>query len=169
MQTQSLSLRNTTRTILIALCSLSILFFLIKWGGSARTGPILVLGIAVLLGVAGAFGLAGWWLFFSRLPGGQSVAVALASARHKVITRLVLASGLFFTVGGLWDEIWHRRYGVSVVIDDFLWPPHILLYGSVMMIAICAAVGLAVAFQHAGGLRERFRADPLLGLLGLVA
>ena len=169
MQTQSFNLRHNARTILVAACSLTLLFFLVRWGGSARTGPVLALGVAAVLGVAAAFGFAGWWLYLSPLPDGKPVPVAPPSARHKVVMRLVLASGLFFTAGGLWDEVWHRRYGIGAVVEDFLWPPHILLYSSVAMIAICAAVGLAVAFRGEGGLRERFRADPLLGVLGLVA
>jgi hypothetical protein len=169
MQTQSFDLRRTAGAILVAAFSLTILLFMVAWGGSARTGPTLALGIAALLGVAALFGVAGWWLYLSPLLGGKSVPIAPPTAQHKVITRLVLASGLFFTVGGLWDEVWHRRYGVGAVIDDFLWPPHILLYSSIALVAVCAAVGLAVAFRGEGGLRERFRADPLLGMLGLVA
>jgi hypothetical protein len=169
MKSQTVDLRRTARTILVGACALAILILLVNWGGSARTGPILALGIGVLIGVAAAFAVAGWWLLFSPLPGGKSVRAAPPSARHKLITRLLLASGLFFTVGGLWDEVWHRRYGVGEVIDDFLWPPHILIYSSVAMVAVVAAVGLAAAFWSEGGLRERFRADPLLGLLGLVA
>jgi hypothetical protein len=44
-----------------------------------------------------------------------------------------------------------------------------MIYGSIGLVAAFAAIGLLVAVRGRGGLRQRFRAEPQVGLLGLVA
>jgi hypothetical protein len=69
--------------------------------------------------------------------------------------------------GARWDEFWHRLYGGFG--NDFLWPPHLMIYGSLGLNSAFAGLGLALAARGGGGIRERFRANPLVGLLGLLA
>jgi hypothetical protein len=44
-----------------------------------------------------------------------------------------------------------------------------MMYGSLGLNGLFAGLGLALALRHPGGLRERLRAEPLMGLLGLLA
>jgi hypothetical protein len=115
------------------------------------------------------FGGLVWWLLFSPLSrDGRAPSVAASSTQSgRVLGGLVLVSGALFTFGTRWDELWHRLYGGFG--NDFLWPPHLMIYGALGLNAFFAAFGLVRAGQGSGGLRERFRAKPLVGLLGLVA
>jgi hypothetical protein len=134
---------------------------------------LVALGILVV-----AFLGAGWWLLLAPLsPGSRPVRTRSApQARHLVAT-LVLASGALFTVGARWDELWHRMYGGFG--EDFLWPPHLMMYAGLGLNLAFALAGLAVAsgLRVLAGdpmaahvpIRERFRAEPAIAFLGLTA
>lgn len=129
------------------------------WSGWVALG-LLVLGFSLLT----------WWLFFS--PLSQRAEAKRVQSSQTRSTRQVLAVLLLFgtvlgSMGARWDELWHRLYGGFG--DDFLWPPHMLMYGSLGMTGGFALSGLIIALRGAGGLRERFRAEPLMGLLGLIS
>jgi hypothetical protein len=126
-------------------------------------------GWAVLGTLLFAFGALVWWLYFSRLgdptaPPGRS---RLSPQAQRVLAGLILLSGVSFTTGARWDELWHRMYGGFA--DDFLWPPHLMIYGSLGLNSAFAGLGLTLAARGSGGIRDRFRANPLVGLLGLLA
>lgn len=133
-------------------------------------------GWVALGALVAAFVAIGWWLMFSPLPAASRVRGAGSSprARHLVAT-LVLASGVLFTLGARWDELWHRIYGGFG--DDFLWPPHLLMYVGLGLNLAFAVAGIAIAsgLRRAGGpaapsgLRARFRAEPAIAFLGLMA
>lgn len=149
---------------------LVVLLALVRWGGAVDPGPAFYVGVAFLSGLVLAFALLIWWLFLSPLPVAPRATPLRSVRSRQILALLVLFSGMLFVVGGFWDEVWHRRYGGFG--DDFLWPPHIMLYGSVGLIALFAAGGLLTALGRGsarGGMRQRFRADPLVGLLGLVS
>jgi hypothetical protein len=154
---------------LIALGVLIVLVSLVNWGGTATPGPKFVLGVSVLLGLIAAFVGLGWWLLASRLPVGAHIQpIAGAGTIRAFAAAVACSSGLLFISGGLWDEIWHRKYGGFG--QDFLWPPHLLLYSSIALLALLACGSMIVlALRGAGGLRERVRAEPLLGLIALTA
>jgi hypothetical protein len=78
----------------------------------------------------------------------------------------VLLSGLLLRIGAPWDELWHRLYGAPFG-EDLLWPPHLFIYASLTLTFLLAAYGLSIAMRGEGSLRERFRWEPLLALLGL--
>ena len=149
--------------------ALVVIVALVNWGGTARPGPLFALGVGVLLGLMAVFVGLGWWLLASPLPASARTAPIPGAIRLRSLAAAVAASsGLLFVSGGLWDEIWHRRYGGFG--NDFLWPPHLLLYGSIALIAALAAGALLViGLRGSGGLRERVRAEPLLGLIALVS
>jgi hypothetical protein len=137
-------------------------------GAEATAVPESIGWLALCLLVAGFSALA-WRLFASELPSGVAPlqrSTGSAAAR-TLLGRLVLLSGVLLTTGGRWDELWHRLYGGFG--DDFLWPPHLLIYGSLGLNGAFAALGLLTTLRGRGGLRQRFRAEPLLGLLGLLA
>jgi hypothetical protein len=129
-----------------------------EWEGWLVLGSLLVI-FAVLV----------WWLYLSPVASGsgQSRPEPMSVGARHVLAGLVLLSGLSFVVGARWDELWHRLYGGFG--DDFLWPPHLMIYGSLGLNSAFAGFGLATAARGSGGLRQRFRANPLVGLLGLVA
>jgi len=123
----------------------------------------LVLGVLFF-----GFGLLTWWLMFSPLREQAPQRSAERSARTRsIVAALVFASGVAFIVGTGWDELWHRMYGGFA--DDFLWPPHLLMYASLGLNLLFAIGGIVLALRGRGGLRQRFRAEPLLSLLGLIA
>lgn len=140
-------------------------------------------GWVALAMLAGAFLGAGWWLFFSPLPGVAGAAPSGTSPRARQwVSVLVLSGGVLFIAGARWDEIWHRKFGGFG--DDFLWPPHLLMYAGLGLNAVFAVAGLAVAGglarrpQALGGLpegtgwlgiRRQVRAEPMIGFLGLTA
>lgn len=124
------------------------------------------LGWLVLGGLVGVFSVLTWWLYASPIRGTPAV-LARSTSTRRVLAVLVFASGVAFMVGAAWDELWHRQFGGFG--DDFLWPPHLLMYVSLGTNAVFAVGGLALALRGRGGIRERFRAEPLLGLLGLIA
>ena len=140
-------------------------------------------GLVALGTLATAFLAAGWWLFFSPMPGIAGAASSRTSPRARQwVSVLVLASGVLFIAGARWDEIWHRKFGGFG--DDFLWPPHLLMYAGLGLNAVFAVAGLAVATGLARrspavdglsegtrglGIRRQVRAEPMIGFLGLTA
>jgi hypothetical protein len=157
------------KPILTTVGALTLVVSLVNWGGTAKPGALFVLGVGVLTAMLAALGATIWYLFLSPLPANAVV----SPTRSSLVTRslagvLAVASGLMFSVALVWDETWHHRYGGFG--NDFLWSPHFLLYGSLAILAFFASAGiLFLALQGRGGIRERFRAEPLIGLLALIA
>jgi len=126
-------------------------------------------GIALMSGSMAVFALLAWWLYLSPLPAIRAKRTK-ASSRRLVqwVALLAALGGLGTQVATVWDDDWHRRFGGFG--NDFLWPPHLLIYLSLGFIAACGIGSLVVTL---GGRRNdprvRFRAEPAVGLLGLVA
>jgi hypothetical protein len=128
------------------------------------------LGIVVLGGIMLLFAALGWWLYFSPIDEPAPVIDTSPQAlrTRRIIGGLACVAGLSLAVALVWDELWHRIYGGFG--DDFLWPPHLLMYGSFLLDAVFAAFGLSIALRrHTGSIRRRFRSEPAMSLLGLVA
>ncbi|MFN8527678.1 MAG: hypothetical protein U0670_03600 [Anaerolineae bacterium] len=150
---------------------LFVLIMVVHWGGSVVTGVGFVVGVAVVIGLIALFALAAWWLLLSPLPNKRVVKMSTAFiGTRQLMVVAVLIGGILLTLGGFWDEVWHRLYGIGGIIDDFWWRPHLLIYGSLAIIAASAFVGFfTVVLRGKGSLRARFRAEPLLGMLMLAA
>ena len=157
------------KPILTTVGVLTVVVALVNWGGTAKPGPLFVLGVGVLTVLLAALGGAIWYLFLSPLPKNTRVSQPQSSLVARSLAGvLAVSSGLMFSVALVWDETWHHRYGGFG--NDFLWSPHFLLYGSLAILAFFASAGmLFLALKGKGGIRERFRAEPLIGLLGLIA
>src|SRR4051794_26259536 len=116
-------MRSLNRMLIIALrlgFGLLILVSLVRWGGTARPGPLFVTGVAFFIGAVITFGLALWWLYLSPLPQDALVNAARPRWLRQLFAVLALISGFLFIIGGFWDEVWHRRFGGFG--NDFLWP-----------------------------------------------
>jgi hypothetical protein len=157
------------KPILTTLGVLIVVVALVNWGGTAKPGPLFVVGVGVLTGLLAFLGAAIWYLFASPLPAKTRVLEQRSSLVARSLAGvLAVSSGLMFSVALVWDETWHHRYGGFG--NDFLWSPHFLLYGSLGILAFFASAGmLFLALKGSGGIRERFRAEPLIGLVGLIA
>jgi hypothetical protein len=151
--------------------AIGVLLLLVHWGGNATTGPLLIAGISALVAVIVLFAWLIYWFYLSPMPEKLQLAVAVPSTTvRQTLATLVTIMGLLFIIGGFWDEVWHRVYGVGEVIDDFWWPPHIMIYVSVGLNAFFALGGMAfIMLRGKGNMRQRFRREPLLGLLTLAA
>ena len=69
--------------------------------------------------------------------------------------------------------MWHRSFGLPFG-EDLLWRPHLLLYFGFLSVSALAGVALLILLrgssdlQSRPSLQQRFRAQPVLGLLTLV-
>src|SRR5438067_439860 len=70
-------------------------------------------GWLVLGGLLLIFGALIWWLYFSRLGSARGAPgrSRLSPTAQRVLAGLILLSGVSFTIGARWDELWHRMYG----------------------------------------------------------
>jgi hypothetical protein len=115
-----------------------------------------------------------WWLYGSPLPRPVPV-------RHPPSPRLaggfalVLAlSGGLLVMGGLWDGSMHIKTGKIPAGADFLWPPHLVIYGGFLLAFLVAALALAriAVPQWRTGIRDPrrwVRRQPALGVVALAA
>ncbi len=78
---------------------------------------------------------------------------------------LLALGSLALMVGGFWDEVWHRKYGLPFG-EDLLWRPHLLIYFGLLLPPALAAVSLVqIITRGEGRLPQRLRADPGMSLL----
>jgi hypothetical protein len=169
---QQNNLWNKVRPILIGGVALFVLVMLAYWGGAAKPGPLFYFGIAMFSIMIVGFGAATWWLFLSPLPAHtirRAHSISQSNSVRQVVGVLAVIGNLAFVTGAFWDEVWHRLYGIGGAINDFLWRPHLMIYGSMGLTALFAFGGLLIALRGEGDIRARFRNEPLMGMLGLAA
>ncbi|MBX3000328.1 MAG: hypothetical protein KF893_17525 [Caldilineaceae bacterium] len=118
--------------------------------------------------------LVAWWLYFSSgagnveqaHPASPRVAVSLAAM-------IALSTGLM-VFGGYWDAAEHVVTGIVPGGDDFLWPPHLMIYGAfllALLISIGGIVALAIPNWRVGVRDPRLwvRRNPYVGAAALAA
>ncbi|MCY3796710.1 MAG: hypothetical protein OXG84_02810 [Chloroflexi bacterium] len=118
-----------------------------------------------------AFALAYWHLLIRPLvPNLRQPQSDQLPLRARETIALVLASGGGATfIGGVWDELWHRSYGIPFG-EDLLWRPHLLMYFGFATASIAGFWALLYLNRNLrGNFQQRFRSNPLVGVLILNA
>lgn len=124
------------------------------------------LGMIVLGLITIGIGLLGWHLLLRPLPANVKVSPPLLlTARTRNIIALFLTMGtLGIGIAGVWDEIWHSKYGIPFG-EDFFWRPHLMLYFSFLTLIVLGGWSWWVFMNRGKGtLQQRFRSNPLLGV-----
>lgn len=148
----------------------AILCLVAYWGGAAQVNARFWTGVFALSALVLGFGAVTWWLFLSPVPTGKKVRLpSLSPMARQAIAFLATIGNLMLVAGTMWDDTWHRRFGVGEVVNDFFWPPHLLMYTSMGLTALFAMGGLLLLLRGRGDVRLRFRAEPMIGLLALAS
>lgn len=136
--------------------------------------PLFLQGIVFSAVAIGGIALVAWWLYLS--PVSQpAVPVPGVSPRTSQTFALMIALGVFlFSVGGYWDASEHVVTGVVPGGEDFLWPPHLMLYAGFLLSFVVAIAGLAALARPnlAAGIRDPrlwVRRSPYVGATVLAA
>jgi hypothetical protein len=162
--------RASWPTLVAGTYGLLAIIALLRWAGLPRVDSTLfVLGAAGVIGTLVGLGVLGWFLFMRPVRGGVATsAPLLATHQRRTLALLLAISGLLIVVGGYWDEVWHRTYGLPFG-DDFFWRPHLLMYaGLASVLAVAAGSALLLWRRATGGWRARFRSNPTLGWMVLL-
>ena len=174
MTTQNIPIGFLSRSKgwLIGGLGVALFIALAAWGGVPQSVSTAVFlgGILVMLLFITGLGTLGWHLLSRPLPAGHKTPAAqpLPVAYRQFLAFLLVISGFAWIVGGFWDEVWHRTYGVPFG-EDFFWRPHMLIYYSIGSTTLLAAAAFYYLWRHGRGTwQQRFRANPLLGLLILL-
>ncbi|MCY3915175.1 MAG: hypothetical protein OXG49_04095 [Chloroflexi bacterium] len=139
------------------------------WGGIPTESKVglfwLQAGLFFL--VICAFVLAFWHLLVRPLaPNLRQPQNTTLSIREREVLALILASGgIAIFIGGVWDEIWHRSYGIPFG-EDLFWRPHLLMYFGFATAIVSGFWALLYLNRHLrGNFQQRFRSNALVGLL----
>lgn len=132
----------------------------------------------------GGMAFAAWWLYFSPMrqaavtgkSGGQEAnGVEPASMRLSNTLALLVGIGAILTCfGAYWDLSEHVITGIVPGGEDFLWPPHLMIYAGFLLsfvVAVSGLVALAVPNMGAGVLDPRswVRQNPYVGAIVIAA
>jgi len=115
-----------------------------------------------------------WWLYFS--PTKQSPDTTLAPS-PKMASRTALILGIasaLMIIGALWDASMHISTGIVPGGDDFLWPPHLLIYSGFLLswlVALLAVFEIARQGRRSGTRDPRLwlRQNPYVGIVVLAS
>ena len=159
--------------MLAAGAAIALFFAFTFWAGvpTDSGAGVFWVQLIVLLLILCAFVAAAWHLFARPLapklmqPTSNTLPVRL---RQRIA--LVLAGGsMALFVGGFWDELWHRQYGIPFG-DDFFWRPHLLMYFGFAAAIVSGFWALHYLNRHLrGNFQQRFRSNVMIGLLILNA
>ena len=143
------------------------------WGGipADANAAVFWAQIAVFFLVICAFVLAFWHLLIRPLaPNLRVPAAGNLPAHLRQRIALILASGaIAIFVGGFWDELWHRSYGIPFG-EDFFWRPHLLMYFGFGTTILAGFWALSYLNRHLrGNFQQRFRSNISVSLLILNA
>ena len=143
------------------------------WGGIPRgdLAGAFWAQIGLLLLILCGFALAAWHLLLRPLPPGRQLPKPdRLSPRLCHGIALAQTSGMAaIIISAIWDELWHRKYGIPFG-EDFFWPPHLLMYFGFIIIIGVGMWALRYLNRHLrGSFQQRFRANKAIGLFILNA
>lgn len=173
MTTITAALQNRLRWTLSGIVGAIIFVAFSVWGGipgEANAG-LFWLQTGLFFLVICAFVLALWHLLIRPLaPNLRQPTIEPLTFRAREVIALLLASGGFsISVGGVWDELWHRSYGIPFG-EDLFWRPHLLMYFGFATAIVTGSWALLYLNRNLrGNFQQRFRANSLVGLLILNA
>ena len=143
------------------------------WGGipaGANLG-VFWLQASLFFLVICAFVLAFWHLLVRPLASNlrEPQKTALPSRTRATLALVLASGGAAIYIGAFWDEIWHRLYGIPFG-EDLFWRPHLLMYFGFATAIGCGFWALLYLNRHLrGNFQQRFRSNPIVGLLILNA
>ena len=159
--------------ILAAVAGVAIFAAFAVWGGiPAETNVELFwLQAGGFFLVICAFVLAFWHLLIRPLAPNlrQPQSDTLPSRASETIALVLASGGISIVVGGVWDELWHRSYGIPFG-EDLFWRPHLLMYFGFATATVAGFWALLYLNRNLrGNFQQRFRSNPLVGVLILNA
>ena len=83
-----------------------------------------------------------WWLFFSPMRRPSGAAMATRPHLSGMLALLIGLGTLLICIGGYWDASEHVITGIIPGGEDFLWPPHLMIYGGFLITFLVAVGGL---------------------------
>ena len=158
---------------LAAIAGVMVFIAFTVWGGIPAETNLGLFGLqsSLFLLVICVFVLAFWHLLVRPLaPNLRQPQKAALTFRAREFLALLLASGGVATfIGGVWDELWHRSYGIPFG-EDLFWRPHLLMYFGFATAIFTGFWALLYLNRHLrGNFQQRFRANTAAGLLILNA
>lgn len=172
LERQEIQDNNRHTSTIFALLGLGIFAILGIWGGLPPESERLAFigGMVFLIAMTILSGAAVWYLMLRPLPANHKIiSEPLVNPVYRQVMAILLAiSAISLTVGGVWDEIWHRDFGLPFG-EDLFWRPHLLMYGAFLIVIFLAVFGwFTILRRGRGTLQQRFRADPILSYITLL-
>ncbi len=142
------------------------------WGGLPPEDeiPSFVIGIIVFIVLTLGLCVGVWHLLVRPLPQGHATIhePMFSVSQRRWVAVLLGLSAISLTIGSLWDEIWHRTYGIPFG-EDLFWRPHLLMYFAFLIVIGLGAMGWVLIIRRKqGSLQQRFRMDPIVGIVTLL-
>ncbi len=135
--------------------------------------PLIWQALGFTLTAFAVIGLSIWWLYFSRLKDAPEPSLPSPRMGRALAGLLGLSAALMIS-GALWDASMHLLTGEVPGGEDFLWPPHLMIYSAFLLSLLVAGVSLAIVARRGwrGGQRDPrrwVRAQPYLGVVVLAS
>lgn len=167
------SLNQRWPWIFAAVAGVAVFISFAVWGGIPAEANVELfwLQASVFFLVICIFVLAFWHLLIRPLAPNlrQPQSDALPSSARETIALVLASGGISIFVGGVWDELWHRSYGIPFG-EDLFWRPHLLMYFGFATATVAGFWALLYLNRNLrGNFQQRFRSNPLVGVLILNA
>ncbi len=169
MTNASYTLRSRLPWLLAAAAGALIFAAFAIWGGipSGANVALFWLQAGLFFLVICAFALALWHLLIRplapRLRKPPSDRLPLKT--RQALSLLLVSGGIAIFIGGIWDELWHRIYGIPFG-EDLFWRPHLLMYFGFGTSIVPGFWALAYLNRNLrGNFQQRFRSNIIVSLL----
>ncbi len=160
------------RFFLSAICLMLLFGILSYWSGlpPEPERPLFFIGVVIFLAIVFGFALLMWHLLIRPLPDGLPVPEInpITTTQQYAFSIVMFAAVFAIIVGGIWDEVWHRKYGAGFG-EDLFWRPHQLMYAGFTTFVVLGFWSLIMIVRKGRGtLQQRFRSNKQLGILALM-